>query len=103
MLITVIVECTDGTYGEGCLQPCQCLPGTTSYCNKTDGNCVCNEGWTSANCSVDVDECKDSHVQCTAHSVCRNLDGSYQCICDLGFYFNTATKLCEGKKRFYSM
>lgn len=91
-------ECDEGKFGDQCLQTCKCNVNTTTFCNKTDGSCVCKDGWTSSNCSVDVDECQGSDLICPTHSVCRNFGGSFECVCDTGFTWNQTTRSCNGIK-----
>ena len=31
----------------------------------------------------DIDECHESH--CLEHSICKNTDGSFECVCKNGF------------------
>ncbi|CAG5122171.1 unnamed protein product, partial [Candidula unifasciata] len=42
-------------------------------------NCTCEPGWTGDDCSVDVDEC--SQHPCPDYRQCRNLNGSFECVC----------------------
>lgn len=46
-------------------------------CDSVSGVCSCRSGWTSADCSVDVDECLQS--PCSLTEKCINLPGSYRC------------------------
>ena len=39
------------------------------------------------NC-VDVDECELGFHECHANAACTDLEGSYDCTCDEGFYGN---------------
>lgn len=41
-------------------------------------------GWKGARCELDVDECAEGLVSC-GPGECRNLDGSYKCLCTAGF------------------
>ncbi|XP_072025661.1 uncharacterized protein [Amphiura filiformis] len=60
-----------------------------AICQVTEEvTCVCqNSGhvWNEANMEcADIDECMDPRA-CPAKSQCDNTDGSYECICDVGF------------------
>lgn len=43
----------------------------------------------------DVDECEDPAVCGTAQ--CRNTDGGYDCLCDVGFVYDNETRTCVGE------
>ncbi|XP_059152070.1 uncharacterized protein LOC131938174 [Physella acuta] len=79
-------NCSDWTYGEDCRYSCTCNTANTEYCNKVNGLCNCKPEWTSPTCSEDVNECGFSKSPCTHdHSICRNLVGSYECLCVPGY------------------
>jgi hypothetical protein len=42
----------------------------------------------------DIDECTKKTDNCTSNATCNNTAGSYECICDNGFYCNGSN--CEG-------
>ena len=42
----------------------------------------------------DVDECTDGTHGCNENATCRNLNGSYECTCNVGFYGNGI--ICTG-------
>ena len=50
---------------------------------------------------TDIDECLDSGIQCGNHSQCVNTPGSYNCVCDVGFYRNGSQSLCYGKSDYF--
>ncbi|CAL1540487.1 unnamed protein product, partial [Lymnaea stagnalis] len=53
-------ECKHFMYGlDDCNTTCPCEEDNTAYCNNTSGDCVCKTGWTSKNCSEDINECKE--------------------------------------------
>lgn len=43
----------------------------------------------------DVNECEDPAVCGTAQ--CQNKEGSYDCLCDVGYVYDNETKTCVGK------
>lgn len=43
---------------------------------------------------ADVDECADTDA--CGEARCRNLPGSYSCLCDEGYEFNSQEKACQG-------
>lgn len=68
-----------------CMQSSQwelCGHGTCVSSNDTFGyKCICDQGWKTNGltpaCSVDVDECAESHTAC--ETKCINLPGSFTC------------------------
>ncbi|XP_059150385.1 bone morphogenetic protein 1-like [Physella acuta] len=92
-------QCLPFTYGhETCTTNCKCSQNNTQYCNNVNGTCVCKNGWSSENCSQDVDECTTTKQElCPAdYKQCRNLPGSYECTCKPGLTVNSVTGACEG-------
>ena len=51
----------------------QCFYGDTVYL------CQCDDGWTGANCEVDIDECA-TNIPCQ-NGACVNTPGSWVCDC----------------------
>ncbi|KAK5578760.1 hypothetical protein RB653_008433 [Dictyostelium firmibasis] len=45
-------ECKDGFYGENCDPVPSCVNGVPNSGVNSDGKCLCNNGWTGADCSV---------------------------------------------------
>lgn len=77
------LDCNPFTYGQDCSFQCSCVQNQTSSCDKRSGNCTCLPGWTSSNCSVDVNEC--NNVYCGFNGYCVNTPGSYTCMCYSGY------------------
>ncbi|PVD36007.1 hypothetical protein C0Q70_02977 [Pomacea canaliculata] len=81
------INCTPGTYGEGCAKDCSCGAGS-DYCDVKIG-CVCKDGWAGHRCDQDIDECTNSSIlqQCKSENKqCVNLDGGYKCKCQSGSF-----------------
>ncbi|KAH9505468.1 hypothetical protein Btru_057396 [Bulinus truncatus] len=89
--------CRSFTYGiETCDKNCRCVKENTQFCNNVNGECVCKTGWTSGDCSVDVNECLGTNNQvCPPNSDCVNTKGGYRCDCHLGFKLNSTTRTCQ--------
>lgn len=64
------------------------------------GTCDCKEGWTGADCSEDMDECKNGFISCneSIHQVCVNTKGSAHCECRYG---GSDISNCVGKWFIY--
>ncbi|KAN0021874.1 hypothetical protein ACTFIU_004019 [Dictyostelium citrinum] len=45
-------ECKDGYYGENCIAVPPCVNGVPNSGINGDGKCLCNNGWTGADCST---------------------------------------------------
>ncbi|KAH9523898.1 hypothetical protein Btru_047351 [Bulinus truncatus] len=89
-------ECQPFTFGSNCTLPCICITSNTQYCNSTNGQCVCKNGWSGANCSVDINECLDNPLACPDYSICQNTIGSFECKCKEGL--NMTADKCDGCK-----
>ncbi|KAL4236418.1 hypothetical protein ACF0H5_004803 [Mactra antiquata] len=78
--------CDDFYFGEECSSECICDKENTESCDNVNGECTCFEGWSSENCTVDIDECKNN-TTCSykANSFCKNTNGSYLCQCNDGY------------------
>ena len=82
--------CEEDTYSGGCTA--QCKASTTcagnGRCRGKDGTCICDEGWTGANCNGEGSGSmsgSDMHPTCACgkHGRCE-ADGS--CVCESGFF-----------------
>ncbi|KAK6970583.1 nephronectin, partial [Biomphalaria glabrata] len=96
-------ECPPFTYGkEICNTSCICNQTNTHYCVSYNGTCACKSGWTSADCSMDVDECLDPNTCLDPYSKCVNTLGSFVCQCKPGMVNINGrcedSKLCTQKK-----
>ncbi|KAN0039258.1 hypothetical protein ACTA71_001452 [Dictyostelium dimigraforme] len=63
-------ECKTGYYGENCIPVPSCVNGASNGGINGDGKCLCNNGWTGADCSVPFS-------QSCANLVNNNLSISY--------------------------
>uniref|UniRef100_A0A1A7YKX8 Vitamin K-dependent protein S n=2 Tax=Iconisemion striatum TaxID=60296 RepID=A0A1A7YKX8_9TELE len=73
----------------------QCTP---SPCSKDgskgceDGQasftCVCKSGWKGQLCEDDIDECLDPDFPAGCNQKCRNIPGSFHCMCEEGYFLN---------------
>jgi len=82
--------CEEDTYSGGCTEHCN--DDTTcsgnGRCRGKDGTCICDEGWTGANCNGEGSGSmsgSDMHPTCACgkHGRCE-ADGS--CVCESGFF-----------------
>lgn len=79
----VILACDSGHFGLNCDQKCMCFDENTDHCDRTDGSCICKHGWSGLLCETDIDECNGTSHVCQNESLCKNTNGSYECIiCD---------------------
>ncbi|KAH9505493.1 hypothetical protein Btru_057447 [Bulinus truncatus] len=90
-------SCRSFTYGkESCDKNCRCVKENTQFCDSITGECNCKPGWTSGDCSVDVNECLGTNNKvCPPNSDCINTKGSFKCECHLGYKFNSTTGKCD--------
>lgn len=53
LLVKIVIECSDGTYGYNCENNCSGHCMNNTLCNKQTGHCDggCNPGYTNAACS----------------------------------------------------
>ncbi|XP_022668562.1 uncharacterized protein LOC111253451 isoform X4 [Varroa destructor] len=84
--------CMAPNFGPECKNPCDlifCGNHATCELDDNDGTmCVCSHGYTGHSNSlggcVDIDECHAQEKACGPGAVCRNLPGSYECVCPHG-------------------
>ncbi|KAH9505771.1 hypothetical protein Btru_055742 [Bulinus truncatus] len=88
-------ECVADRYGYNCNNVCSCNT-SNSACNKTDGTCKCNSGWTGAACNDDINECNIVGSICSTSKLetCYNIPGSYVCDCRDGYWRENDTSVC---------
>ncbi|XP_059160482.1 uncharacterized protein LOC131944017 [Physella acuta] len=89
-----IHECQHWFHDANCSTPCSCNIDNTERCISTTGECVCKQGWTSSDCSVDINECEQNPVICPDYSNCNNLNGSYECLCKEGLVKSPDNSQC---------
>ena len=46
---------------------------------------------------IDNDDCLENENLCGPHGVCLNVDGSFECDCQMGFVTTDDRKACKGK------
>ena len=44
--------CSNGTYGDECSQSCTCNANHTTSCDHISGECLCNPGYSTPNCTT---------------------------------------------------
>ncbi|XP_053387236.1 fibrillin-2-like [Mercenaria mercenaria] len=77
-------ECEKWTFGDNCKSSCICNETNTETCDSVTGQCNCLNGWNGTSCGDDINECENETV-CPQNSMCYNIDGSFECICNNGF------------------
>jgi hypothetical protein len=87
-------DCIDGYVGEACAA-CPGLEAGGTVCSgqgtcqvgeDIEIECVCDVGYQGEDCSEDVDECMAAPKPCDENATCTNLDGSFECHCNRGFW-----------------
>ena len=59
------------------------------------GQCYCREGFEPAGAECrDIDECQTN--PCGANANCRNIPGSYTCLCNVGYIGRPPQTTCKG-------
>ena len=83
---------------------CRCKSGYMR--NYNESNCegtygvVANHNYCSKYDISDIDECaNDTLNNCSAsnHQICRNVIGSFDCDCDLGYEVDMIDNTCQGQ------
>ncbi|XP_033095614.1 mucin-like protein [Anneissia japonica] len=92
-----ILSCQDGHYN-GSTRPicldineCEsspCLNGGTCNDEIAHFTCRCSAQWNGTNCATDIDECAMGTDECHVSASCENTNGSYNCMCNKGYYGN---------------
>ncbi|CAL1540486.1 unnamed protein product, partial [Lymnaea stagnalis] len=95
--------CPNAMYGPDCSMSCKCDFNNTMSCDGRTGACKCKQGWTSDNCSQDIDECHYDLYNCPQYSTCVNTIGSYNCTCssEYGLVQNGARDCSRISCNFY--
>ncbi|KAK0041837.1 mucin-like protein isoform X1, partial [Biomphalaria pfeifferi] len=92
-----IQDCPPFTFGnETCNKQCICAQANTRHCNSINGTCICKQGWTGLDCSIDIDECRSDVVEVCPdnYQLCVNTPGTFTCQCKPGMVMNS-TGQCE--------
>ena len=76
MSLSYLVD-LDNCIGIDCSGRGQCIDGQNSY------TCMCNSGFTGANCETNIDDCVG--VTCNGRDTCVDGVNSFTCSCNLGF------------------
>ncbi|XP_059169978.1 uncharacterized protein LOC131951651 [Physella acuta] len=77
-------SCGNWTWGEGCSNTCNCDVNKTTSCLKSNGTCLCKDGFSGTQCTEQNNVCLET-TPCGLHSVCVANGSSYLCQCDIGF------------------
>ncbi|KAK7485812.1 hypothetical protein BaRGS_00022912 [Batillaria attramentaria] len=84
----ICAVCLDNFYGVNCAQVCGCNAATSTSCDRVNGACACEAGWTGARCETDINECTTGTHDCNGDRVvCVNTPGSYGCGCVHGYTY----------------
>eukprot|EP00116_Pleurobrachia_bachei_P005320 sb/3465582/ len=83
-------ECSDTWTGSRCLEEDFCRNNPCrghGKCLSEQGGfrCLCDKGYTTANCEKDVNECEMNPGICQNGGRCVNTEGSFQCQCPAGY------------------
>lgn len=77
-------KCPAGFYGEDCTEECRCY--NNSSCNAQTGACICNKGWTGADCTQPCPRgsyglgCKEKCPEIVfGNKTCDHITGNYIC------------------------
>ncbi|CAD5121857.1 DgyrCDS10323 [Dimorphilus gyrociliatus] len=86
-------ECDPGTWGINCANTCNCKIGTD--CDPASGCTECENGYGPLPyCNEDINECELIADRCGSHGSCKNLNGTFKCICDNGYTWPSLNSTC---------
>lgn len=91
--MNIFQVCDGFSYGWNCETPCECGVGA-SHCHSELG-CQCKGGWAGIKCDADINECTRQNPCNGSNQECRNIPGSYECVCRSGYQENSG--FCTGK------
>ena len=97
ILFFCLLACDATSYGQDCSQTCTCVQPNTLDCDNVNGSCDCKSGWEGATCSDDIDECQDPSYCSDNFEQCNNLNGSAECLCEVGYSRPTPSDSCTGQ------
>ncbi|CAK9805144.1 Epidermal growth factor-like protein 7 [Anthophora plagiata] len=76
----------------GCNKPACPSPCSNGGICTSPGRCTCPKGFTGNQCQIDIDECV---TEKPCDQLCRNLPGTYECHCKLGFQLQKDGQSCR--------
>lgn len=91
--MNIFQVCDGFSYGWNCETPCECGVGA-SHCDPELG-CQCKGGWAGIKCDADINECTRQNPCNGSNQECRNIPGSFECVCRSGYQENSG--FCTGK------
>ena len=99
--VSIDTECSGNHYGINCSIECDCILDHTvnnsQSCNRTTGECLCNELWNGTRCEIDVDECEVTPDICGENGDCNNTMGGHECVCHAGYTIDDQGNCTVGK------
>ena len=95
----MFLVCDGFSYGWNCETPCECGAGATR-CDPEFG-CQCKMGWAGVKCDADIDECATQGTCTETNRECRNVPGSFNCVCKTGYQEVNGT--CLGRMKLKAL
>ncbi|KAL5020165.1 hypothetical protein ScPMuIL_003057 [Solemya velum] len=93
-----VTECAD-FYFDDCSKACTCVREHSTSCDDVTGRCTCKTGWIGTDCGQDKNECDDPNACPKENDHCYNLDGTFECVCNLGYHtVDAECKKCDSMK-----